>query len=225
MENSASTNHAALVAIAAEDIHAQQGQPTTTSLLVAQRFKKQHKNVLAAIRNIVKEVPEYGRNYKPIQIDVDLGLGRSRKDPAYLITEMGFTVLAMGFTGKDALHWKIAYSDAFEQMRKTICRHDSLIAPASPLLIAYGERKRKRHAAVYFLQKEDGLIKVGFAVNVASRMKHISAMAGCELTLLATTTGGSKKEAELHTMFAEDRVYGEWFQPSDRLMAYIAGLE
>ena len=130
MENSASTNHAALVAIAAEDIQAQQGKPTTTSLLVAQRFKKQHKNVLAAIRNIVKEVPEYGLDYKPIQIDTDLGMNRTRKDPAYLMTEQGFSVLVMGFTGSDAMRWKFAYAKAFTQMRKALERYVSFGVPA-----------------------------------------------------------------------------------------------
>lgn len=129
MENS-NQDHATLVAIAAEDIHAQQGEPTTTSLLVAKRFNKQHKNVLAAIRNIVKEVPEYGLEFKLIQIDAYLGLGRTRKDPAYLMTEQGFSVLVMGFTGSVAMRWKFAYAKAFAQMRKALERYVSFGIPA-----------------------------------------------------------------------------------------------
>ena len=122
-------DHSALVAVAAEDIHAQHGEPTTTSLLVAKRFKKQHKNVMAAIRNIIKDVPEYGLEFKLIQTDTDLGMGRTRKDPAYLMTEQGFSVLVMGFTGSDAMRWKFAYAKAFTQMRKTLERYVSFGIP------------------------------------------------------------------------------------------------
>lgn len=43
-----------------------------------------------------------------------------RKQAMYLMTKRGFTVLAMGFTGKESLRWKIAYSDAFERMEGII---------------------------------------------------------------------------------------------------------
>ena len=36
--------------------------------------------------------------------------------PAYRITRDGFTLLAMGFTGKEAQRWKVAYIDAFNRM-------------------------------------------------------------------------------------------------------------
>lgn len=122
-------DHAALVAMAATDIHISNGEPTTTSILVAQRFGKLHKDVLRAIRNITKEVPEYGRNFALIQIDTNLGNGRIRKDPAYLITEEGFSVLVMGFTGKEALHWKIAYAAAFRKMSDALSRYVSFGIP------------------------------------------------------------------------------------------------
>ena len=97
------------------------GQITTTSQQVAQHFGKQHKLVLRAIRNLLKEIPEgYGCNFAPIQIESDLGLGRSRKDPAYRITRDGFTLLAMGFTGKEAIHWKVAYITAFNKMESAL---------------------------------------------------------------------------------------------------------
>lgn len=122
-------NHSELVAIAATDIHAQHGHPTTTSILVAKRFGKQHNVVLRSIRNIIKEAPMYACNFALIQIDVNLGNGRVRKDPAYAITEKGFTVLAMGFTGAKALHWKIAYAEAFEKMRHALSRFVSFGVP------------------------------------------------------------------------------------------------
>lgn len=93
------------------------GKITTTSNQVAEHFGKAHKLVLRAIRNLLQELPKgYERNFAPIQVDVELGMGRTRKDPAYLLTRDAFTLLAMGFTGKEALQWKVAYINAFNKM-------------------------------------------------------------------------------------------------------------
>lgn len=55
-------------------------------------------------------MPEgYAPNFGLIQTDVDLGNGGTRKTPAYRMTREGFMLLAMGFTGKEALRWKLAF--------------------------------------------------------------------------------------------------------------------
>ena len=38
----------------------------------------------------------------------------------YLMNRDGFTLLAMGFTGKEALEWKLKYIDAFNQMEQKL---------------------------------------------------------------------------------------------------------
>jgi Rha family phage regulatory protein len=98
------------------------GTVTTTSLQIAEHFGKRHTNVLKAIRNLISEIPSarYALNFEPIQIDVDLGNGRKRQSPAYRITRDGFTLLAMGFSGKEALRWKVAYIDAFNRMEAAL---------------------------------------------------------------------------------------------------------
>lgn len=69
-----------------------EGQISTTSNQVAQHFGRQHKLVLRAIRNLLKELPtEYGCNFVPIQINVDCGIGRTRQVSAYRINRDGFT--------------------------------------------------------------------------------------------------------------------------------------
>ena len=40
--------------------------------------------------------------------------------PAFLMTRDGFTLLAMGFTGKKALEWKIRYIQAFNEMERKL---------------------------------------------------------------------------------------------------------
>ncbi|WP_457571838.1 Rha family transcriptional regulator, partial [Desulfovulcanus sp.] len=96
------------------------GRPMVSSLKVAGHFGKQHKDVLKAIKNL--EIPEEfrERNFAPSEYEVETGIGQSRKYPMYLMTRDGFTLLAMGFTGKKAMEWKIRYIEAFNAMEKRL---------------------------------------------------------------------------------------------------------
>ena len=90
-----------------------EGQPMTTSRLVAKRFKKLHKNVLQAIKKIEAQQPEFSRlNFQPVEYADAKGEMR----PEYRMTRDGFSLLAMGFTGDEALTWKVAYINAFNWM-------------------------------------------------------------------------------------------------------------
>ena len=52
---------------ATPDLEIIDGQITTTSNQVSQHFSKQHKDVLRAVRNLLKELPEeHQRNFAPI---------------------------------------------------------------------------------------------------------------------------------------------------------------
>ena len=107
----------------------------TTSLRVAEIFGKQHKHVLEAIRNIECSDGFRGSNFRLIQRISDLGQGRTRKDPCYLITRDGFTFLVMGFTGKTAAKFKEAYIRAFNEMEAKLRRRqeaEQLPQPSKP---------------------------------------------------------------------------------------------
>ena len=93
-------------------LEARNGQITATSLQVAEHFQKRHTNVIRAIRNL--EVPdEFNRlNFEPVAYVDEKGERR----PMYHITRDGFALLAMGFTGKEAMRWKLAYITTFNAM-------------------------------------------------------------------------------------------------------------
>lgn len=87
-------------------------QIVTDSRQIAENFGKQHKHVIEAIENIKAENSAltsffYEGTYKA-------GTGKSYK--MYLMNRDGFTLLAMGFTGKQALEWKLKYIKAFNDM-------------------------------------------------------------------------------------------------------------
>lgn len=62
-------------------------------------------------------------NFEPIKKYFIKGYytdARHRRKPMYYMTRDGFTLLAMGFTGKRAMEWKIKYITAFNEMEKFI---------------------------------------------------------------------------------------------------------
>jgi Rha family phage regulatory protein len=82
--------------------------------MVAENFEKEHKHVLRDIDNLKKDVPNFGLMFYETELPDAYG----RLQRAYYITKKGFQLLAMGFTGKKAIEWKLRYIDAFEAMEK-----------------------------------------------------------------------------------------------------------
>ena len=81
------------------------GKPVTTSLIIANRFGKRHQHVLRDVENL--ECSEkFGQSNFGQSSYINL---QNKKQPMYLITRDGFTLLAMGFTGKKAMQWKEKY--------------------------------------------------------------------------------------------------------------------
>jgi Rha family phage regulatory protein len=119
------------VAIATPDLEIIEGQITTTSQQIAEHFGKRHTHVLRAIRNLLAELPESARpNFGLSEFTDDTG----RKLPAYRITRDGFTLLAMGFTGKEAMQWKVAYLTAFNKMEQELLARTSYTVQPSDTL-------------------------------------------------------------------------------------------
>ncbi|MEB2328105.1 MAG: Rha family transcriptional regulator [Pseudomonas sp.] len=96
------------------------GHPTTTSLAVAERFGKLHKDVLKRIASLDCSPDFHKRNFAPMIVKVTVGKGAVREEPAFRMTRDGFTFLCMGFTGKEAAKFKEAYINAFNQMEAAL---------------------------------------------------------------------------------------------------------
>lgn len=94
-----------------------EGQPAVRSDIVAYHFKRSHKNVLRDIAKLRAKCPEsfFALNFEPKEIEVKTGFG-VRKDRAYLLTRDGFSLLVMGFTGAEAVRWKLRYIEAFNSL-------------------------------------------------------------------------------------------------------------
>ncbi len=93
------------------------GNIVTNSLLVAEKFEKEHKNVLRDIENLVAQ----NSAAKLLFIESTYE-NRGKKYPMYIMNRDGFSLLVMGFTGKKALDFKLEYIDAFNKMEQTLSR-------------------------------------------------------------------------------------------------------
>ncbi|HIH2164867.1 TPA: Rha family transcriptional regulator [Campylobacter coli] len=101
-----------------------------TSLDVAKVFGKRHDNVLADIKLILNDLREIGTSNDLLNFQEVVRISKttnpkngklvSRKMPIYNLTRDGFSLLAMGFTGKKALQFKIAFINAFNEMERII---------------------------------------------------------------------------------------------------------
>lgn len=90
------------------------GRPVVSSTEVAKHFGRQHNNVIRSIEAIVRNAPE---SFNALNFErVDYVDPKGEKRPAYDMTRDGFVIVAMGFTGKKAIEWKITYIMAFNAM-------------------------------------------------------------------------------------------------------------
>jgi anti-repressor protein len=108
------------------------GNVVTTSLLIAEKFGKEHKNVIASIREIINSAENLAQFY---QLD-------SYKDSSgkvnlmFIMTRDGFSLLVMGFTGEKALQFKIEYIKAFNEMEKALINLSQLPDFNNPAIAA-----------------------------------------------------------------------------------------
>lgn len=93
-------------------------QLLVTSLQVAKDFNKNHQHVMRDIRKLIDGGVQ---NWTDLfHEDSYIHEQNKQEYPMYLMTRDGFTLLAMGFTGKDALEWKMKYIQAFNEMERKL---------------------------------------------------------------------------------------------------------
>ena len=168
------------------------GQVLASSREVAERFGKTHGSVLKTIcgetRNgehvngLCDEILASGNPLTKYFIKSTY-MNRGKEYPEYLMTRDGFSLLAMGFTGKEAVEWKLKYIDAFNQMEDRLKNgnqlteeeklklmlfskdasevayaHNRLIELATAPLIAENEELKPKAEYHDEVLKKDGLI-------------------------------------------------------------------
>ncbi|QDJ58449.1 phage regulatory protein [Weissella hellenica] len=99
-------------------VELQNGVATTTSLQVAETFGKNHRDVLSVIDDLKEGAAE---NFADLFNDSSYIHPQNKQTYRQVVMNRdGFTLLAMGFTGKKALQFKLRYIQAFNEMQKQL---------------------------------------------------------------------------------------------------------
>lgn len=118
---------------------------------VADKFGKEHKHVLENIRQILAAENSATKFFQETTFQ-----NRGKQYPEYLMNRDGFTLLAMGFTGKEALQWKLKYIAAFNEMEARLKSGRLLLS--SP---ARGGSKVKYYKGIAVITKKDLAAELG----------------------------------------------------------------
>ena len=95
--------------------------PITTSRIVAEQFDKNHQHVMRDIRKLIDEMGGVSKiGQSSMFVETTYTNKQNKQQPMYTMTRDGFSLLAMGFTGKKALEFKLKFINEFNRMEETL---------------------------------------------------------------------------------------------------------
>lgn len=94
-------------------------QAVTTSLILAEAFNKNHRDVLEKISSKINSA-ENSAQYKKMFAEATYTDKSGKQNKMYYLNRDGFTFIAMGFTGHKADEFKLKYIEAFNQMEQVV---------------------------------------------------------------------------------------------------------
>ncbi len=145
------------------------GQIFTTSLDIADKFGKTHRDVMRAINNLSCSTEFSLRNFA----QSDSTNSRGKKIRIYHITRDGFSFFVMGFTGKESAAWKEKYIDAFNRLESAYKRQQD---PEHLLLRTDSKKIRRGQAdaiqAFIEYAKENGSNSANYYYMAFTKMQN-----------------------------------------------------
>ena len=148
-------------------------QVVVDSKSVAENFGKSHRHVNRDIENLIqKDVSKIGHMF--YETETPDSYGRMQK--SYYMNRDGFSLLVMGFTGKEAIEWKLKYIEAFNAMEKKLKNPLALPNFSNPAEAAraWADEFEKRKQAEQLIEAQKP--KVIFAEAVSA--SHSSILIG-----------------------------------------------
>lgn len=173
-------------------------QPITTSRNIADVFDRNHQHVLEAIDNLTVENSTVKNMFKE---DVYTN-ARGRNYRQVLMNRDGFTLLAMGFTGKKALEFKLAYINEFNKMEEHIKKQPdtSMLSPELQMFDLLGKALARQELETKEVKSQQKIIKNkvdGISDLIAMDSKDWRAEVVAILRKIAIKQGGFDKYAEV----------------------------
>lgn len=198
----------------------QNGEPVASSRQIAENFDKNHRDVLRAVDNLKEDV----RNFAQMFFETTVPDSYGREQRAYLMNRDGFTLLAMGFTGKAALEWKLKYIAAFNEMEKKLAEQPQLTRSQllATALIAAHEELEEKDKQIKLLTADTERMKPKEIFSDAVSTSQNSILVG-ELAKLLKQNGIEIGEKRLYAWMRENgylikRKGADWNKPTQRSM-------
>lgn len=198
----------------------QNGEPVVSSRQIAENFGKNHRDVLRAVDNLKEDV----RNFAQMFFEGTDQDSYGREQRAYLMNRDGFTLLAMGFTGKAALEWKLKYIAAFNEMEKKLAEQPQLTRSQllATALIAAHEELEEKDKRIELLTADTERMKPKEIFSDAVSTSQNSILVG-ELAKLLKQNGIEIGEKRLYAWMRESgylikRKGADWNKPTQRSM-------
>lgn len=120
------------------------GNDVTTSLIVAQVFEKEHKNVVRDIENLSCSESFNRLNFERITYKDS----RNREQTAYEMTKDGFSFLVMGYTGAKAGEFKEKFISEFNKREMMLKDDDYILMRSQQILQKRVEAAEQRVKAL-----------------------------------------------------------------------------
>ena len=158
------------------------GKLLTSSLLVANKFGKQHKHVIDSIRELLRTAENSAllsyfieSTYMSVQ---------NKELPMFLMNRDGFSLLVMRFTGAEALKFQIEYIQAFNKMESYIKQQFQIPQSFSEALRLAAAQQEQIEEQAKRLELQQGVItdqiaKIEEAKPKEEFYKVVSESAGC----------------------------------------------
>lgn len=194
----------------------------TTSRQVAEVFKKEHRNVMKDIRELRSMLKsEDCSNFNSPQTErfeeTTYRNSQNKQQPMYIMNRDGFALLAMGYTGKRALAFKLEFIKAFDEMEKRL--------QSNYFLEILDKIKRIKNDDVnyyVYLINEKGTnnYKIGVSSNISRRLPQLQ-IGNPNLLIMTAKTNKMDRykayslEAKLHNLLKDKQATNEWFELSE----------
>lgn len=152
------------------------GSAVTNSLLVAEKFGKEHRTVLRAIRNLISTTQNCA--VRNMFAESNYLNDQNKQQPMYIMNRDGFTLLVMGFNGKKALDFKVQFIEAFNRMEEAI-KNSSYQIPgrfSEALRLVADHMDKVEHLESKLIEAEP-LIELGKRLKTSNHCIRISHLA------------------------------------------------
>lgn len=168
-------------------VQIQKNQAVTSSRKVAEVFEKRHDHVLRDLDDLKEGITQ---NWGDLFYETTYIHEQNKQEyREILMNRDGFSLIAMGFTGKKALGWKLKYIEAFNKMEEEIKKNQLATKNLSPelqVLINLELKQKEQETAIAENKQEIQDMRNVISLDTTSWRKETSNL----ISKMALSLGG-----------------------------------